>query len=45
MISTLVQVGGQGSIVWLFAAGVLAVYLVAAVVVMGVTAIKRFLDA
>ncbi|HEX3911009.1 MAG TPA: hypothetical protein VHW67_09950 [Solirubrobacteraceae bacterium] len=38
-------VGAHASVIWEFAAGVLAVYLVAAMLVWSVSAIRRFLDA
>ena len=44
-LASLAPVGSHGSVIWEFGAGVLAVYLVAALVVAGVTAIRRFLDA
>jgi hypothetical protein len=44
-LSTLVLVGNNGNVIWEFGAGVLGVFLLVAVLVMGVEAIKRFLDA
>jgi hypothetical protein len=44
MMGALVAIGQHGSVIWEFGAGVLAVYLVAAIVLAGITAIRRFLD-
>jgi hypothetical protein len=43
IVAALVQVGEQWSVVWEFGAGVLAVYLVAAMFTSGIEAIRRFL--
>jgi hypothetical protein len=43
-LASLVAVGGNANVIWEFAAGVLAVYLVAALIVSGVTAIRRLLE-
>lgn len=44
MISTLVLVGNNSEVIWEFGAGVLGVFLLVAILVMGVEAIKRFLE-
>jgi hypothetical protein len=43
-IATLISVGSNVYVVWEFGAGVLGVYMLGAILIMGVEAIKRFLD-
>lgn len=44
MVGTLQAVGANSQVIWEFGAGVLGIYLLASILVMGVEAIRRFLN-
>lgn len=44
MVATLAPVGANAQVIWEFGAGVLGVYLLTSILVMGVEAIRRFLN-
>lgn len=44
MIASLTPIGANAQVIWEFCAALLAVFLLAAVLILGVEAIKRFLD-
>lgn len=45
MLATLVYIGNNWEVIWQFGAGVLGFLLLVAILLMGVEAVKRFLDA
>jgi hypothetical protein len=44
MLSTLITIGNNANIIWEFGAGVLGVYVLGAMLVVAVQAIKEFLN-
>lgn len=44
MIASIVNIGNNPNVIWEFGSGVLGFLLLVAILVMGVEAIKRFLD-